>query len=211
MNPLVRIVLSLITLGISEFFFVTPLPNNARIIMGIFSLGLSELAYRKNKKLFVIGFALFAVLGFVGGKSPTQPGGGTAASSPTPTAIATEDPTTAPTDTPTQSALPTPPPSQAPSLTVSQDNAVRKGLAYLDYSAFSRKSLIDQLVYEGYSKADATFAVDYIDVDWMEQAALKAQSYLDYSPFSRQGLIDQLIYEGFTQKEAVYGVNQVGL
>jgi hypothetical protein len=71
--------------------------------------------------------------------------------------------------------------------------------------------LIDQLVYEGYSKADASFAVDYIEVDWLEQAALKAQSYLDYSPFSRQGLIDQLVYEGFTQEEAVYGVNKVGL
>ncbi len=64
--------------------------------------------------------------------------------------------------------------------------------------------------YEGFSTADATFAVESLDVDWFEQAALKAADYLDYSSFSRQGLIDQLLYEGFTPDEAVFGVTEVG-
>lgn len=97
-----------------------------------------------------------------------------------------------------------------PTLSLGQQNAVKKALSYLDYTAFSRKGLIDQLEYEGFSTKESTFAVDYIDVDWNEQAALKAQDYLDYSSFSRQGLIDQLVYEGFSEKQAKHGVKAVG-
>jgi len=158
----------------------------------------------KTWQKIAVGFVAFSFLisPFTGSTSNTSSTG-----TPSPSEAVSEQPIATPEPTPE----PTPPASQAPALTLSQDNAVRKGMAYLDYSAFSRKSLIDQLVFEGYSKADATFAVDYIDADWMEQAALKAQSYLDTSPFSRQGLIDQLVFEGFTQEQAVYGVNQVGL
>lgn len=101
--------------------------------------------------------------------------------------------------------------SATSNLTTSQSNAVSKALDYIDYSAFSKKGLRDQLEFEGFSVADAKFAVDFIDVDWFEQAALKAASYLDYSSFSRKGLIDQLLFEGFTREEAVYGVDQTGL
>ena len=57
--------------------------------------------------------------------------------------------------------------------------------------AFSRKGLIQQLsssAGEGFSRADATYAVNHIDVNWNEQAAKAAQSYLDTMAFSRQGL-----------------------
>lgn len=64
--------------------------------------------------------------------------------------------------------------------------------------------------FEGFSTEDATFAVDFLDVDWNEQAAKSAETYLSYSSFSRQGLIDQLEYEGFTHDQAVYGVEKVG-
>ena len=97
-----------------------------------------------------------------------------------------------------------------PALTMGQQQAVAKGQDYLDFAAFSRQGLIDQLVYEGFSEADASFAVDYIAPDWNAQAAQKAQEYLDFSSFSRQGLIDQLVYEGFTQAQAEYGVQAVG-
>lgn len=97
------------------------------------------------------------------------------------------------------------------SMTVSQENAVRSAQDYLDYSAFSRAGLIEQLEFEEFSTSDATFAVDYLEVNWNEQAAKAAADYLDYSAFSRQGLIDQLIYEGYTQKQAEYGVNTTGL
>ena len=103
-----------------------------------------------------------------------------------------------------------PPPSTAPPLTIGQRNAVGSAESYLDYTAFSRQSLIDQLVYEQFSVDDATFAVDFVNPDWLEQAAKSAQQYLDYSSFSRQGLIDQLIYEGFSPEQAEFGVVAVG-
>lgn len=96
-------------------------------------------------------------------------------------------------------------------MTVSQENALGSAESYLNFSAFSRSGLIAQLEFEEYSTADATFAVDTVAVDWMEQAEKKAQSYLDYSSFSRSGLIDQLEFEGFTPDEAEHGVNSVGL
>lgn len=94
--------------------------------------------------------------------------------------------------------------------TLAQQNAVRSAESYLRFSAFSRQGLIDQLVFEDYSREDATYAVDKVNPDWFEQAALKAESYLEFSSFSRQGLIDQLLFEGFSQEEAVYGVEQNG-
>lgn len=95
--------------------------------------------------------------------------------------------------------------------TASQQNARESAESYLAFSAFSRKGLIRQLVFEGYSKADARYAVDVVDANWNQQAALKAQEYLDTGAFSRQGLIRQLRFEGFTQAQAEYGVDQVGL
>lgn len=94
--------------------------------------------------------------------------------------------------------------------TLAQRNAVGSAESYLRFSAFSRQGLIDQLVFEDYSREDATYAVDKVNPDWFEQAALKAESYLEFSSFSRQGLIDQLLFEGFSQQEAVYGVEQNG-
>lgn len=95
-------------------------------------------------------------------------------------------------------------------LTLAQQNAIGQAESYLSFTAFSREGLIEQLEYEGYSNADATFAVDAINVDWNEQAALQAEQYLELMSFSRQGLIDQLLYEGFTQEQAEYGASAVG-
>lgn len=100
---------------------------------------------------------------------------------------------------------------EKPKLTVNQTQAVKKAESYLNVSGFSRLGLIDQLVFEGFSNEDATFAVDYIKVDWKEQASKKAKEYLDVSSFSRQGLIDQLVFEKFTLEEATYGVDTTGL
>jgi len=100
---------------------------------------------------------------------------------------------------------------EAPSLTVSQENAIGSAEDYLNFSAFSRSGLIEQLEFEGYSKKDATFAVDNVEVNWNEQAAKSAEQYLDFSNFSRSGLIEQLEFEGFTSKQAIYGAEAVGL
>lgn len=134
----------------------------------------------------------------------------TTTTAPTTTAPTTTAPTTtAPPPAPTTTS-PRPAPA-APSGTLGQQNALRAAQKYLDYTAFSRSGLIKQLEYEGYSTADATYAVDTVTVDWNEQAAKKAADYLDYTAFSRSGLYDQLIYEGFTAAQAEYGVSTTGL
>jgi len=95
-------------------------------------------------------------------------------------------------------------------LSTGQQQAVESAQSYVDMGGFSRKALIEQLVFEGFSKAEAEFAVDYIGPDWNAQAAQSAKSYLDMGGFSRKALIEQLIYEGFTQAQAEYGVNAAG-
>ena len=94
--------------------------------------------------------------------------------------------------------------------TSGERNALKKAMDYLAYSAFSYSGLIEQLEYEGYTNAEATFAADNCDADWEEQALLKAEEYLNYSAFSYNGLIEQLEYEGFSEKEAEHGANNCG-
>jgi hypothetical protein len=96
-------------------------------------------------------------------------------------------------------------------VSVSQQNAQQKTEDYLAYTAFSRTGLIQQLEFEGFSAADATWAVDHVTVNWNQQAAAKAKEYLVYTSFSRSGLIQQLEFEGFTPAQAQYGVSQPGL
>jgi Host cell surface-exposed lipoprotein len=97
-----------------------------------------------------------------------------------------------------------------PSMTLAQQNAVGSAESYLAMSGFSRTGLIEQLEYEEFSNADATFAVDTIAPDWNAEAAESAKAYLDMTAFSRGELYDQLVYEGFTDAEANAGLAAVG-
>ena len=98
---------------------------------------------------------------------------------------------------------------------IAQQNAYRSAVSYLDFSAFSRSGLIDQLEYEGFATGDAEFALARLEaeggVDWNAQAAASAASYLEFSAFSRSSLVDQLLYEGFSAEQAEYGVSTTGL
>lgn len=95
-------------------------------------------------------------------------------------------------------------------MTLEEKNALEKAKSYLKFSAFSRKGLIDQLEFEGFSTEASEFAVDNCGADWNEQAAKKAESYLEFTSFSKSGLIDQLEFEGFTSEQAEYGASAVG-
>jgi hypothetical protein len=94
--------------------------------------------------------------------------------------------------------------------TLSQRNAVRKAKSYLNFSAFSRKGLIEQLEFEHFSTDDAIYGTDNSGADWYHQSAKKAEAYMRLSAFSRTGLIEQLIHEGFTQSQAEFGAKAVG-
>lgn len=108
--------------------------------------------------------------------------------------------------------------SKGASLTNAQDEAVESAQSYLDLgSGFSKRGLIRQLssaAGEGYSRADATAAVEQMDVDFKEQAVLSAQSYVDIQGFSRKALVEQLTSsagDGYTKAEAEYAADKVGL
>jgi hypothetical protein len=174
--------------------------------------------------LTAAGALILGVLfGVAGGSDST----GTAAlpaatvTAPAPTVTATktvlESPTTAATTAkPTVKATPKPAPKPTkttakPTMTRAQEQAIGTAQDYLDTGHFSKKGLIQQLVYEDYSKKDAEFAVEHIKVSWKQQAAGAAKDYLDTGHFSRSGLIEQLMYEGYTRTQAEYGASEAGL
>lgn len=99
---------------------------------------------------------------------------------------------------------------QVSSATLGEKQALSSAKKYLGYSAFSRKGLIKQLEFEGFSNQEAIYAVDNINADWNAQAAISAKKYLEYSSFSRSGLIEQLEFEGYTRQQAEYGASAVG-
>ncbi|WP_207392640.1 Ltp family lipoprotein [Aeromicrobium sp. IC_218] len=104
-----------------------------------------------------------------------------------------------------------------PEMTSGQENALAAAENYLEIAPFSRKGLIRQLssdAGDGYSRKDATYAADHVDVDWKEQAVKAAENYLDISPFSRQAMIEQLSSDagdGYTRAQAEHGAEKAGL
>lgn len=98
----------------------------------------------------------------------------------------------------------TPAPSYTP--TANEQNAVNMAKAYLAVLPFSVPGLKDQLIYEGFTAAEAEYAVANCGADWKEQAFKKAQSYIDYTAMSKEELKDQLAYEEFTAEQIDYAV-----
>jgi hypothetical protein len=126
--------------------------------------------------------------------------------------------TTAPAASPVATTAPAPVQS-TPAMTGTEAQAVESAQGYLaDGQGFSRAGLLQQLTSsygEGFTTADAAFAVSYLHPDWDAQAVESAQGYMaDGQGFSRAGLLQQLTSsygEGFTQAQAEYAVAKVGL
>jgi hypothetical protein len=93
--------------------------------------------------------------------------------------------------------------------------ALQSAESYIAMSGFSKKGLYEQLsssAGEGFTQAEAQYAVDHVDADWNKEAVESARSYLRISPMSRNELIEQLSSsagEGFTYEQALYAVNKV--
>lgn len=172
----------------------------------------------KKYAWMLAGLALVVILGVACTRSLP---GDTAAAAPTTVVAGSSFDTTVAPPTPT----PAPPVVTAAPVvtakvsteTVSQRAAVSKAQSYIAYTGFSKKGLIHQLTSaagEGFSQADAEYAVAHIVVDWNAEAVEKAKSYMEFMPMSRAGLIHQLTSsagEGFTKAEAEYAANAVGL
>ncbi len=92
--------------------------------------------------------------------------------------------------------------------TMGERMALASAKNYLRVMAFSKKGLISQLEFEGYTTEEATYAVNNCGANWKEQAVKCAKNYLNVMAFSKEALVDQLEFEGFTTEEAIYGVEQ---
>jgi hypothetical protein len=107
-------------------------------------------------------------------------------------------------------------PTWAESLNGPQKNAVRSANQYLSMQGFSRGGLIKQLssVFgDGYKVADATVAVDSLNIDWNKEAVRSAKQYLSMQGFSCNGLIQQLSSSAgdkYAVTQATYGARQAG-
>lgn len=76
--------------------------------------------------------------------------------------------------------------------TVAQRQALQAAQSYLEFSGMSRTGLIRQLTSkagDGFSTADATWAVDHVKVDWNAEAVEAAKSYMEMGGFSHAILI----------------------
>ena len=97
--------------------------------------------------------------------------------------------------------------------TIGQLQALGAAKSYLSSGGFSRAGLIGQLTSsygEGFSRADAVWAVNHAHANWNAEAVQAAKSYIEMGGFSRARLIDQLqspYGEHFTHAQAVYGVS----
>lgn len=141
----------------------------------------------------------------------------TSVGDPNTTEPSVTQPATTPSTTPPPTTIPTvtnPPATQPittePQISVGMKNALKTANGYLKFMPFSYGGLIDQLEYEGYTNAEATYAADNCGADWNTQALKSAESYLDFSAFSYSGLIDQLEYEQFTAAQAIYAADNCG-
>ncbi len=139
-----------------------------------------------------------------------QPGG------KTPTNLATAAAAAVPTQAPASAtAAATTQAPASPAMTVAQQQAVDATQGYLtDGTGFSYEGLLQQLTSsagDGFSTADAEFAINYLNPNWDQQAVDSAQGYLsDGTGFSYEGLLQQLTStagSGFTEAQAEYAIN----
>lgn len=170
--------------------------------------------FLRHKVLTGIG-AFFLIVGIasVAGAGSNADKGPDASDSP-PSVTQTQSPAATTAPVATKAAVTQAPKPAAPAETSGQRNAKRAAKNYLSLTPFSRKGLIQQLsssAGDGYSVAEATYAVDALHENWRAQAVLAAKKYLSLTPFSRSGLIEQLessAGDKYTHAEAAYGADK---
>lgn len=120
---------------------------------------------------------------------------------------------------PTQSPAPPttkPPAASSGGLDQQAQIAVQQAKQYLQTDAFSQAGLIAQLDSPnggGFSVADATAAVDSLNVNWNNEAVQSAKDYMKLEPMSCADLVQQLDSSSgdqYTYAQAVYGAEQAG-
>lgn len=184
------------------------------ILPWIFAWFLLRKGYSNVARVIAFGWMLVIVVFALAGKGGSDQ---VATASPAPvTAVATATTTPKANRATTAAAVEVPAPETTTRLTGPQKNAARSAKQYLRMTGFSREGLIQQLsssAGDGYDVADATAAVDSLEVDWNQNAVRSAKQYLNMTGFSCKGLIEQLSSSAgdkYTESQATFGAQQAG-
>lgn len=100
-----------------------------------------------------------------------------------------------------------------PEIPKEYEAAIKKAQSYGRIFHMSKKGIYNQLTseVEGFTPEAAQYAVDNLDMDYMENAYQKAKGYFEKMNMSKEGIYNQLTssIEGFTPEEAQYAVDKL--
>ena len=90
----------------------------------------------------------------------------------------------------------------------STDDVFGRARSYLERFDYSRDGLIEELIADGFTEAQAECAADTCGGDWMNNAGKRALACKNLG-YSRISIVGQLEYEGFTAAQAEFGADAV--
>ena len=98
------------------------------------------------------------------------------------------------------------------SLNENQVQAIQTAKDYLDTMPLSQTELLQMLTVEDINLEDAEFALEYLDIDWNQEARKKAKEYCKHKiGFSKVKLKAQLLFDHFTEEEADFAVSHINV
>lgn len=98
------------------------------------------------------------------------------------------------------------------SLSENQVQAIQTAKDYLDTMHLSQTELLQMLSVENVDSEDAKFAIEYLNIDWNQEARKKAKEYCKHKiGFSKVKLKAQLLFDHFTEEEADFAVGHINV
>ena len=98
------------------------------------------------------------------------------------------------------------------SLSENQVQAIQTAKDYLDTMHLSQTELLQMLSVENIDSEDAKFALEYLNIDWNQEARKKAKEYCKHKiGFSKEKLKAQLLFDHFTEEEADFAVSHINV
>ena len=98
------------------------------------------------------------------------------------------------------------------SLSENQVQAIQTAKDYLDTMHLSQTELSQMLSVENIDSEDAKFALEYLSIDWNQEARTKAKEYCKHKiGFSKEKLKAQLLFDHFTEEEADFAVSHINV
>ena len=96
------------------------------------------------------------------------------------------------------------------SLNENQVQAIQTAEGYLDTMPLSQTELLQMLTVENINLEDAKFALEYLEIDWNQEARKKAKEYCKHKiGFSKVKLKAQLLFDHFTEEEADFALSHI--